>query len=197
MKAVLARFFGGRFFGQGRPPGAVDFYAAVLAQARAPAFYRDLAVPDTLDGRFDLLVLHVILVMHRLKGQGTEAEEWSRTLYETMITDFDRSLREMGVGDTGIARRVKTMVRGAHGRLLAYDAALAAEDDSALEVALDNNVYGTVRDVPPEALRAMAAYVRRLVAALAAQPVADLLAGRIRFVAPAANADHERPDHQG
>jgi len=179
MKAVLDRLFGRR-----RPPGAADFYAAVVAQAREPAFYRDLAVPDTLDGRFDLLVLHVILVMHRLKGQGAEAEEWSRALYETMITDFDRSLREMGVGDTGIAKRVKAMVRGAHGRLLAYDAALAAPDDSALEVALDNNVYGTVRDVPPDALRAMAAYVRRLVADLAAQPLADLLAGRIRFLPP-------------
>jgi len=193
MKAVLARMFGDRLFGRQRPPRAdAEFYAAVVAQAREPAFYRDLAVPDTLDGRFDLLVLHVILVMHRLKGQGAEAEDWSRALYEAMITDFDRSLREMGVGDTGIAKRVKTMVRGAHGRLLAYDAALAAPDDSALEVALDNNVYGTVRDVPPEALAAMAAYVRRLAADLAEQPLADLLAGRIRFVAPVAG-----PDHQG
>ena len=162
----------------------VEFYGAVVAQARREEFYRDFSVPDTIDGRFDMVALHVFLTMHRLKGEGPEAATWARRLYETMVADFDRSLREMGVGDSGIGRRVTAMVRGVDGRLQAYGAAIADADDRALEVALDNNLYGTVRDVDPAVLAAMAGYVRRQVGALAEQALTDILAGTIRFVPP-------------
>ncbi|WP_035694151.1 ubiquinol-cytochrome C chaperone family protein [Azospirillum halopraeferens] len=158
------------------------FYTAIVARSRDEAFYRDLGVPDSIDGRFDMVALHVFLIMHRLKGEGGAAEATARRLYDIMTMDFDRTLREMGVGDSGLGRRVTAMVRGVAGRIQAYGAALAAADDRALEVVLDNNVYGTVHDVDPAALAAMAAYVRAQAAALAAQPLAEVLAGRPRFI---------------
>ena len=175
-----------RLFRRRREAHAVaEFFVKIVAQAREPAFYRDLGVPDTLDGRFDMVVLHVFLVMRRLKGQGAAATERSRLLYETMIDNFEKSLLEQGVGDSGISRRVKTMARGMAGRIQAYDRALAADaDERLLEVALDNNVYGTVTDTNPGHLAAMAAYVRREAAGLEAQPLESLLAGDIRFGEP-------------
>ncbi|MBY6261476.1 ubiquinol-cytochrome C chaperone [Azospirillum sp. 412522] len=156
-------------------------FTAIVGQAREPGFYSALAVPDTLDGRFEMVALHLLLVMRRLKGQGVEAGKLSRRLYETMVDDFEKSLLEMGVGDSGIARRVKTMARGMAGRIRAYDEALADTDGSRLEVALDNNLYGTVDPVPDGALVAMAAYVRASAAALDAQPLESVMQGEVRF----------------
>lgn len=174
-----------RLFRRRREARAVaDFYLTIAAQARLPAFYRDLGVPDTLDGRFDMVVLHVFLVMRRLKGQGAAAADRSRLLFEAMIDHFEKSLMEQGVGDSGVGRRIKTMARGIAGRIEVYDRALADEGEQALEVALDNNVYGTVSEVPPERLAVMAAYVRREAAGLETQPLESLMAGEVRFGPP-------------
>lgn len=185
--ALLLNGLAARLFGPRRDERQdVALYAAVVAAARQPAFYLDFAVPDTVDGRFDLIALHAILTMRRLKGQGAAAAERSQRLYEAMVDDFDRSLREMGVGDTGVGKRVKAMLRGVHGRILAYDAALADPDPARLDVVLDNNLYGTVRAVEPAVLAAMAGYVRDAVRALDAQPLAMVMAGVPGFPAPAA-----------
>lgn len=178
-----------RLFRRRREARAVaDFYLTIAAQARLPAFYRDLGVPDTLDGRFDMVVLHVFLVMRRLKGQGAAAADRSRLLFEAMIDHFEKSLMEQGVGDSGVGRRIKTMARGIAGRIEVYDRALAAEDgdegDAALQVALDNNVYGTASEVPPQRLAVLAAYVRREAAGLETQPLESLMAGEVRFGPP-------------
>lgn len=177
-----------RLFGRSRDQRvAVDLYSRIVAQARRPEFYAGLGVPDTLDGRFELVALHLFLVMHRLKGQGAVAEARARRLFEVVTADFERSLRELGAGDQGIARRVTAMVGGAKGRMMAYDAAMAG-DDRSLEVALDNNVYGTVLEPDPANLAAMAAYVRREAASLAAQPLDALLQADVRFGDPPAGA---------
>jgi cytochrome b pre-mRNA-processing protein 3 len=135
-----------------------------------------------------MVALHLFLAMHRLKGQGEAADARSRRLFEVVTSDFERSLRELGVGDQGIARRVTAMVGGVRGRLMAYDAALAADatetNGRALEVSLDNNLYGTVPEPDPRDLAAMVGYIRREVASLAAQPLESLLAGDIRFGNP-------------
>lgn len=168
-------------------------YDRIVAQARRPEFYGALGVPDTLDGRFDMVALHLFLVMYRLKGQGEAADRRSRRLFELVTSDFERSLRELGVGDQNIARRVTAMVAGVRGRTVAYDAAIH-QDERALEVTLDNNLYGTVPEPDPRHLAAMAGYVRRAVADLAAQPLDRLLAGDVRFgepPAPAGNAQTE------
>lgn len=183
----LSRLFANFPFGLSagrRSARAADLYAAILVRARAPVFYRDLGVPDTLDGRFEMVALHAFLVMRRLKGQGSEAGKLSRRLYETMIDDFEKSLMEMGVGDTGIGRRVKTIARGMAGRIRAYDAALADPDPRRLEVALDNNVYGTVvAGVDPALPARLAADMRASAESLDAQALETLLAGEARFAA--------------
>jgi len=175
-----------RLFGRSRPDDPVArCYARIVAQARRPEFYSAWGVPDTLDGRFDMLALHAFLVVHRLKRQGEPARRFSRHLFEFMITDMDRSMREMGIGDMGVAPRVKAMAKGFNGRIHAYDHGIDSEDgDSALLAALDNNLYGTVLKTDPAALTGMAAYLRRGVALLAEQPLEPLLAGEVDFPEP-------------
>lgn len=190
MVSLLNRLFGRR---RGDERADMAFYAAVVEQARQPGFYEALGVPDTLDGRFELIALHVFLVMRRLKGQGAGADLRARRLYEVMIDEFDTSLREMGAGDTGIGRRVTTMLRGMHGRIIAYDQALADADPRHLEVTLDNNLYGTVRAVDPAHLSAMADYARGTAAALEALPVERIVGGELRFAAVPTGATTDVP----
>jgi cytochrome b pre-mRNA-processing protein 3 len=140
---------------------AEAIYAAVVAQARRPEFYADLGVPDTLDGRFELLALHTFLILRRLKTRGESAVA-SQALVDLFIEDMDSSLRELGAGDLGVGRKVQAMAQALYGRIAAYDAGLAGSGE-ALEAALRRNLYGTAREPGPEArtLAALAAYVRR------------------------------------
>src|SRR6202042_1273633 len=100
-------------------------YNICVAQARSPEFYSVLGVPDTVDGRFDLLVLHVALVMRKL---GPEADI-KQQLFDLMFADMDQSLREMGVGDMSIGKRIKPMIAAFYGRAQAYERALVEGDE--------------------------------------------------------------------
>ena len=157
-------------------------YAGLVAQARQPAFYAHCGVPDTVDGRFDLISLHLFLVLHRLKGDHPESAELAQAVFDLMFGDMDQSLREMGAGDLGVGRRVKIMIQGFYGRIAAYEKGLDREDDT-LQAALRRNVYGTV-DPSPACLEALAAYVRQQVTALAEQGYPDLAAGAVVFGDP-------------
>ena len=156
-------------------------HQALIAQARQPDFYRDGGVPDTLDGRFELIVLHAFLVFHRLKGQGPEAAAFSQELFDLLFRDLDYGLRELGVGDLAVGKRIKAMAEGFYGRVVAYEKGLEAAGDADLQAALDYNLYGT-REAQPAQLAHMAAYLRRSAQALAGQDVAVLMAGRVDFV---------------
>ena len=157
-------------------------YAAVVEQARQPRFYRDLGVPDSIDGRFDMIVLHAFLVLHRLKADGRAQGPVGQALFDLMFADMDASLREMGVGDLSVGRKVKQMATGFYGRVAAYEQGLGAGDE-ALADALRRNLYGTTEPTAGHTA-AMGAYVRSQVAALAAQPIAALIEGGVRFAAP-------------
>lgn len=159
-------------------------YAEAVAQARRPAFYESGGVPDTLDGRFEMVALHVFLLMQRLKGEGPAAAGLSRRLAEDLFADMDANLREMGVGDLGVGPRVKRMAKAFYGRAAAYEAGLGQPDPAALEAALRRNLYGTVVPAADAAGR-MAGYVRAAAAALAAQPLAALMEGRVSFAGAA------------
>ena len=139
-------------------------------------------MPDTLDGRFELVCLHAFLYLHRLKAEGAAAAALGQRFFDQMFADFDRSLREIGTGDLSVGRQVKRMAEAFYGRIRAYEDGLAG-DDSALAAALERNLYGTAA-ASAEQVAAMAAYLRREAAALAAQPAAALLAGDIAFAAP-------------
>lgn len=155
---------------------AAALYDAIARQARTPEPFRDLEVPDTLDGRFDSICLHAFLVVRRLGREGEDGAAMARDLYDALFADMDRGLREMGVGDLGIARRVRQMAEALMGRIKAYDASLESGEQAALAAALRRNLYGTSETVRPETLATMARYVRASDAALAAQSLDDLIA---------------------
>lgn len=150
-------------------------YGAIVAAARNPAFYGEWGVPDTLDGRFELIALHAFLAIRRLRQSGDNAA-FAQALFDTMFADLDRNLREMGVGDLSVGRQVKTMAKAFYGRVVAYERGLAGSDN--LDDALRRNLFGTV--VPDaKQIAAAAAYVRRQAQALDAAPVDSLLAGEL------------------
>jgi cytochrome b pre-mRNA-processing protein 3 len=172
-----------RFFSN--PPeaqAAREVYSAIVAKARQPYFYAELRVPDTVDGRFDMVTLHAILVMIRLAQGGPQASVLSQKLVDGFFADMDRSLREMGVGDLSIGKKVRKMAEAFYGRARAYGDALERGDDEALERALARNIY--VGDGSPDKIRRLARYVAEASRALAAQNEADIVAGRLYFPEP-------------
>jgi cytochrome b pre-mRNA-processing protein 3 len=161
-----------------REKRAAALYAAAVAQARQSAFYTALAVPDTLEGRFELVVLHVHLLCRRLGKLGAEGQGLAQALFDAMFHDMDRNLRELGVGDPSIPRRIKAMLEAYYGRIKAYDAALAAGGD-ALAGAIARNVYNAESASP--ATLAVADYAQRAARAIDAAPEQALLAGLVDF----------------
>lgn len=139
-------------------------YEGVVAQARQPGFYRDCGVPDSVDGRFELIALHAFLVLHRLKADPADTEALGQALFDVMFQDMDQSLRELGAGDLGVGPRVKRMAQGLYGRIAAYEAGLSGPA-AELEAALRRNLFGTVTPEPAQ-VGAMAAYLRDAVEAL-------------------------------
>jgi cytochrome b pre-mRNA-processing protein 3 len=161
-----------------RRDAALTLYGRIVERSRDPAFYDAWGVPDTLDGRFEVLALHAFLVLNRLKRERGDAPAFAQELFDTMFGDLDSALREMGAGDLGVGRRVKAMARGLYGRIAAYERGLA--DEAAMAAALRRNLFGTT--TPGEAqLAVLGAYARRQAAALAAQPATALLAGAVAF----------------
>ena len=162
---------------------AYELYAEVVRQSRLPVFYLEGGVPDSLDGRFDLIALHAFLALRRLKHEGAAGQSLGQALFDILFADMDQSLREMGVGDLGVGRRVKAMASAFYGRIAAYDEGLE-RGDTALGDALRRNLYGTT-DPSPAALLHMVAYVRRQAKDAENWPAAELLAGQVRFGPPA------------
>ncbi|MGE5202659.1 MAG: ubiquinol-cytochrome C chaperone family protein [Acidobacteriota bacterium] len=167
---------------------AAELYRAVVAQARDPIFYRELEVPDSLDGRFEVVALHAFLVLNRLKADGAATAELAQALFDTFFEDMDRSLREMGAGDLGVGRRVKAMAQGFYGRIRAYELGLGG-GETALADALRRNLWGTVPAPADLHVAALSRYLKRQHAALAAQPVAAFAAGRVAFLTVAAGTE--------
>lgn len=161
-------------------PTIDSLYGTIVAQARQPVFFTDCGVPDTLWGRFEMVVLHAFLVLHRLKGESEERRELGQALFDRLFFDFDRALREVGVSDTKVPRKIREMGEAFYGRVQAYDEALAADDPALLEQALARNVLSR----PDADTRRLADYVRRTAAAFAAVPYESFLAGDVAFPPP-------------
>lgn len=154
-------------------------YAAAVAAARDPRLYTELGAPDTLDGRFDLIVLHAALLVRRLQDEAPPGPDLAQAVFDAMFSDMDQNLREIGVGDLSVGKRVKAMWEAFHGRARAYAAALDGNDQEALAAALARNVW---RGAPPDdRARALAAYAARQSAALRGRSLADFVAGRAAF----------------
>ena len=153
-----------------RRQAAAGLHADIVGRARAPVFYTDFAVPDTIDGRFDLLALHAWLALERLSA--ANLNDLSQDLTNTIFVGFDEGLRDLGTGDMGMGRRIKTLANAFYGRLSAYR---AATDAAAMEAAVTRNVY---RGVGTGHEARIARYVENARAHLEAQ---DLSRGRIDF----------------
>jgi|APTNR8051073442_1049403.scaffolds.fasta_scaffold10384_2 cytochrome b pre-mRNA-processing protein 3 len=155
-------------------------YAVIVAQARDEAFYERLGVPDTPDGRYDLIALHAVLVLRRMRGDPAVPAPLSQALFDLMFADMDENLREMGVGDLAVGKRIKAMVQGFYGRLNAYDTAIVTDDRSDLMAALKRNLYRKV--VPDDdSVAAVADYVLDQAATLAREDGARIASGELHF----------------
>ncbi|HZF74217.1 MAG TPA: ubiquinol-cytochrome C chaperone family protein [Acetobacteraceae bacterium] len=155
-----------------------SLYTAAVGAARNPLVFDALGVPDTLDGRFDLVSLHVALLIRRLRADADPAgPELAQAVFDAMFADMDVNLREMGVSDLAVGKRVKRMWEAFHGRALAYEAALNGEGD--LADALRRNVWRG--EAPEGAAEALAARARAVATALDAQGMAALKAGQVEF----------------
>lgn len=173
-----------RLFSRSRFDGTThDLYDSIMAQARQPILYTDLGVPDTLDGRFDLVVLHGILAMRRLRRIETGGTRVAQAVFDIMFADFDRSLRDIGVGDLKVGKRIRQMAQAFYGRADSYGRALEGNDREALRDALERNLYGTSQ-ATREMLDGAAGYVLAQEGHLAGLRDDDLLAGRLSFARP-------------
>ncbi len=168
-------------------------YGTIVAQARAPAFYLDYGVPDTVAGRLDMIILHAVLVLRRL-GDGTnEARALGQGLFDYFCRDMDDNLREMGVGDLAVPKHMLRFGEAFFGRRAAYDGALAEPDDGALITALARNIY---EQSPQEAAFAplMACYVRSATRRLDDCDDSALQQGQVEFPALDSIAVETGPD---
>jgi cytochrome b pre-mRNA-processing protein 3 len=157
----------------------------IVAQARLPCFYRDYAVADTVNGRFDLIVLHLALVLDRL-AQDSALRSRGQGLFDRFCQDMDHNLREMGVGDLKVPKEMQRLGEAFYGRAQAYRAALAlADGGQALVEAVARNIYGGTPSSLAAATR-LAAYIRVADRDLKVQDPASLAAGEVRFPDPAA-----------
>ncbi len=157
-------------------------YQAAVSQAREPKLYAAGRAPDTREGRFELYTLHVILLIERLKGQGEAAAETSQALFDAYLRGLDDAFRELGVGDLAVPKRMKTLGEAFYGRGRSYEQAFDALPDQTTLTALVSRTLLAGVETPQTAV--LAEYVLAARGALAAQPLEDILAGRVSW-APA------------
>jgi cytochrome b pre-mRNA-processing protein 3 len=157
-------------------------YARCVEQSRRPMLYAELKAPDTVEGRFEIYTLHVVVLLDRLRGHGEAATEISQDLFDTYVQALDHALREMGVGDLAVGRKMRKLGEAFYGRGKSYDAAFAALPDTAsLHALLERTVYAGIDAAP---VTQLVDYVLDQRAALADQPLDRLLAGDIEWTAP-------------
>jgi cytochrome b pre-mRNA-processing protein 3 len=151
-------------------------FASASAKARDPAFYEGGA-PDTYEGRFELYTLHVVLLLHRLKGDGPQLADTRQSLFDALVRNLDDGLREMGVGDLSVGKKMRKLGAGVYGRLKSYDAALQGGVEGVTPLLIRTVFAGE----PSTAAPALARYVVAANDDLAAQPTDQLLQGEVQW----------------
>lgn len=151
-------------------------YSAIVAQSRQPVFYADWGVPDTVTGRFDMISLHLVLLLRRLRADKKQGAAFAQAVFDLFFLDMDRSLREMGVSDIGVPKKIQKMGNLFYGLLGAVNDAMDAADRPRLEQALRRNLFDESEASPVSKL---AEYLEDRDRALAGQPIADIVNGRL------------------
>jgi cytochrome b pre-mRNA-processing protein 3 len=157
-------------------------YNAIVAQSRRPHFYAEWGVPDTVTGRFDLISLHLALLFRRLRSEDQATRDFSQAVFDLFFKDMDRSLREMGVGDLSIAKRIQKMGNLFFGLLANINGAMDSGDIRALEAVLARNIFAGIADPATDKL---AAYMLAEAEVLAAQPASAIVSGNLSMSAAA------------
>ncbi len=127
-------------------------YEAILAASRQPFLYEDPGAPDTVDGRFDVLVVHAVIFFRHVRTAGEAGADFNQRVFDRMFDDMDSALREMGTGDPSVGKKIKDMGQAFYGRAEAYEAALQDKDKAALMAIVKRNLFatdGTVSDEAP------------------------------------------------
>jgi cytochrome b pre-mRNA-processing protein 3 len=158
-------------------------YGMIVTQARLPAFYSVYGVPDTVDGRFELILLHLFLVLRHSDRNDAE-RELGQQVFDLFCRDMDQNLREMGVGDLSVPKEMRRIGEAFYGRASAYEAALASGKAETLRIALARNVFG--RESPePEGAARLATYMLDAVTLLSGQDQGAIQRGNVFFPEPA------------
>ncbi len=156
-------------------------YRMIVAQSRDVSFYRDRLIPDTPEGRYEVLVLHMWLVLRRFGSvSDAKAKTIAQSLFDLMFADMDINLRELGINDLAVGKRIRRMAEAFYGRVAAYDAGME-QGDAVLAAALDRNLFQRVADVPAEHLDWMVHYIRSQMEQLESLSDAAMIAGQIHF----------------
>lgn len=156
-------------------------YAAVVDQARTPALYAQLGAPDTVEGRFELYTAHLFILLDRLRGQGTRASETSQALFDTYLSALDDALREMGVGDLSVGKKMRKLGEAFYGRVKSYEESFQSlPDETALHALLARTVYAESDAANAPAL---AAYLLKQRGDIAEQPLDRILDGQVTWSA--------------
>lgn len=174
----------GRLFGKKKKTESSSaVYAAIVAASRQRAFYAEFGIADTLEGRFEVLVLHGALALHRFSAGGEVAASAGQEVFDLMFSDLDQSLRELGVGDMAVPKRIRRMAEAFYGRAHAYRAALEVDaPDGALELIIERNMFGGDSGAPQDGVVAgLAGYVRAAAAAFAETSDEALLGADLPF----------------
>ena len=170
--SILKRLFGDR----DERSEFIPLYRAIVERARAPRWYREGMVPDTVDGRFDMIAALLTLVLLRLEAEGERGRGPSALLTELFVDDMDGQLRQMGIGDIVVGKHIGKMMSALGGRLTAYREALAGGGD--LESALERNLYRG-EPVDKGGVKIVARNFRTLHAAVAATSFEAVCEGRL------------------
>jgi len=172
-----------RLFRRQFQPGTIHtLYGAIVAQARRPEFYAEFGIADTVEGRFEMIVLHLAVVLRRLARE-PQGAALGHALLDAFGRDMDHNLREMDIGDLAVPKQIKRMMEAFYGRARSYERALAADDPAILAQALARNVFGCGG---AGGVAALADYVRRAAGQLDAVDGAQFLRGLLAFPEPRA-----------
>lgn len=166
---------------------AARLHEVVIEQSRRPVFYATHGVPDTMLGRYEMVCLHAYLLLGRLKRAGGPGPRLAQTLHDLIFDDFDIALREVGIGDMGIGKRIKKLARNLHGRISAYEHALSA-GNAEMAAALRRNLYASVAPTEAE-VASMIAYIRLAREVVEACDPEDLWRARPVFPNPEGTAE--------
>lgn len=158
---------------------AEELYGAVVAAARQPALFLSGGISDTPEGRFEAVALFLFLAVDRLQREGADGERMGQRLIEVFVTDMDDSLREMGVGDLSVPKKVQRAANAFYERALAYRAGLKSAGGNELAAALTRFVY---KGLPSARAGQLSPYVRGVAAGLAQIPSVDARAGHLTFL---------------